>query len=154
MVAKGNPQNFSFQKKLRNFETLIFCQDSARIRIRIRSGSVIIGNGYADPDPDPDQNETDPQHCFKLQILTEIERNRVYRVPHNLTILSIPIFNFISFPISFLLWLCGILSRGRVVPFQGPFPFCRIVFRLLILAIFYQIKSSLLYIFFFPSSLP
>ena len=31
-----NPQNFSFQKKLKNFETLNFCQDSTRIRIRIR----------------------------------------------------------------------------------------------------------------------
>ena len=59
MVDKGNAQNFSFQKKLRNFETLIFCQE----RPGSGSGSVIIGNGSADPDPDPDQNETDPQHC-------------------------------------------------------------------------------------------
>ena len=63
LIDKGNPQNFSFQKKLRNFETF-------RIFVKIRpgsgSGSVIIGTGSADPDPDPYQNETDPQHCIFL----------------------------------------------------------------------------------------
>ena len=42
LIDKGNPQNFSFQKRLRNFETLNFCQDSARIRwfwVGSRSGS-------------------------------------------------------------------------------------------------------------------
>ena len=34
LIDKGYPQNFSFKKRLRTFETLNFCQDSARIRIR------------------------------------------------------------------------------------------------------------------------
>ena len=60
LIDKGNSQNFSFKKRLRNFETLNF----VKIWPGSGSGSVIIGNGSADPDPDPDpyQNETDPQH--------------------------------------------------------------------------------------------
>ena len=36
LIDKGNPQNFSFQKKAKKFRNFAFCQDAARIRIRIR----------------------------------------------------------------------------------------------------------------------
>ena len=48
LVGKGNQQNFSFRKMLRNFETLNLCQDLAWIRIPIR-----IRENYFRSDPDP-----------------------------------------------------------------------------------------------------
>ena len=59
LIDKGNPQNFPFQKKLRNFVTLNFCQDSARIRIREK---------YFRSDPDPGKHFPDPQPCIQLYI--------------------------------------------------------------------------------------
>ena len=37
LIDKGNPQNFSFQKKAKKFRNFdFFCQDSARIRIKMK----------------------------------------------------------------------------------------------------------------------
>ena len=68
LIDIGNSQNFSFKKRLRNFDTLNF----VKIWPGSGSGSVIIGNGSADPDPGPYQNETKIKWRKYVNLILEI----------------------------------------------------------------------------------